>query len=92
MKVPVELKIKYLRRRIEDIQRLRAYIDSDDYSFAQKVGHQVKGNAVTFDIPQIASIGHEMEKAAQVKDKETVKLLIQKMESVVQNAQMHIVN
>lgn len=84
MQVPHELKVKYLSRRMEDIQKLRHTLEQDDYSYALKVGHQVKGNAVTFDFPQIAFIGDEMEKAAKKKDKERVKLLIQKMESVLQ--------
>ncbi len=84
MQVPHELKVKYLSRRMEDIQKLRLTLEQDDYSYALKVGHQVKGNAVTFDFPQIAFIGDEMEKAAKKKDKERVKLLIQKMESVLQ--------
>lgn len=85
MQVPVELKIKYLSRRFQDIERLRATLENDDYSFAQKLGHQVKGNAVTFDVPQIAFIGLEMEKAALKKDKEKVKILIQKMESALKS-------
>ena len=68
MKVPVELKIKYLSRRIQDIERLRSSLEQGDYSFAQKLGHQVKGNAVTFDVPQIAQLGHEMERAALKKE------------------------
>lgn len=87
MQVPVELKIKYLSRRLEDIERLRLTLEHEDYTFAQKVGHQIKGNAVTFDVPQIAHIGLEMEKAARKKDKEKVKILIQKMESIIQSAQ-----
>jgi HPt (histidine-containing phosphotransfer) domain-containing protein len=87
MQVPVELKIKYLSRRFQDIERLRACLEKDDYSFAQKLGHQVKGNAVTFDVPQIAFIGLEMEKAAEKKDKEKVKILIQKMESALKSIQ-----
>lgn len=87
MQVPVELKIKYLSRRMQDIERLRTSLEQEDYSFAQKVGHQVKGNAVTFDVPQIAYIGLEMELAAQKKDKEQVKVLIQKMETLLQSAQ-----
>ncbi len=89
MKVPVELKIKYLSRRIQDIERLRSTLEQGDYSFAQKLGHQVKGNAVTFDVPQIAQIGHEMERAALKRDKEKVKILIQKMETVIQSVQTH---
>jgi HPt (histidine-containing phosphotransfer) domain-containing protein len=90
MQVPVELKIKYLSRRFQDIERLRATLELDDYSFAQKLGHQVKGNAVTFDVPQIAFIGFEMEVAAQKKDKEKVKILIQKMETALQSVKTHI--
>lgn len=89
MQVPVELKIKYLSRRLQDIERLRATLEQDDYTFAQKVGHQVKGNAMTFDVPQIAMIGFEMEKAAQIKDKEKVKILIQNMETIIQSVQSH---
>lgn len=89
MQVPVELKIKYLSRRIQDIERLKSSLEKDDYTFAQKLGHQVKGNAVTFDVPQIAHLGFEMEKAAQRKDKEQVQLLMQKMENVIQSAQSH---
>lgn len=74
---------------MQDIERLRISLEQGDYSFAQKVGHQVKGNAVTFDVPQIALIGFQMEKAAQKKDKETVKILIQKMENIIQSAQIH---
>jgi HPt (histidine-containing phosphotransfer) domain-containing protein len=87
MQVPEELKIKYLSRRLQDIEKLRLTLEQEDYSFAQKVGHQIKGNAVTFDVPQIAGIGLEMEKAALKKDKEKVKILIQKMESIIQSAQ-----
>lgn len=87
MKVPVELKIKYLSRRIQDIQKLKDSLELDDYSFAAKLGHQVKGNAVTFDVPQMAFIGLELEKAANKKDKEKVKILMTKMETLIQSAQ-----
>jgi HPt (histidine-containing phosphotransfer) domain-containing protein len=89
MEVPVELKIKYLSRRMQDIHRLKVALDQGDYSFALKVGHQVKGNALTFDVPQIAGIGHEMEKAAAGQDKERIQQLIQKMESLIRSAQAH---
>lgn len=81
MQVPVELKIRYLSRRIQDIERLRQSLDQDDYTFALRMGHQVKGNAVTFGVPQIAFLGFEIENAAKKKDKEKVKILMQKMET-----------
>lgn len=87
MQVPIELKIKYLSRRIQDIEKLKLSVENGDYTLAAKLGHQVKGNAVTFDVPQIAFIGLEMEKAAKRKDKERVKILVAKMESVIQTVQ-----
>lgn len=87
MQVPVELKIKYLSRRIQDIEKLKVSLDLGDYTLAVKLGHQVKGNAVTFDVPQIAFIGLEIEKAAKKQDKERVKILVEKMESAIASAQ-----
>lgn len=87
MQVPVELKIRYLTRRIQDIERLKATLELNDYSFAAKLGHQIKGNAVTFDVPQMAHIGLEMEKAALRQDKDRVKILMLKMETYIQDAQ-----
>jgi HPt (histidine-containing phosphotransfer) domain-containing protein len=85
MQVPVDLKIRYLSRRLEDIPKLRQALDEEDFSYALMVGHQVKGNAVTFDVPQMAHVGLEMEKAALKKDKEKVKILIEKMEAIIQS-------
>lgn len=87
MQVPVELKIKYLSRRIQDIEKLKVSLDQGDYTLAVKLGHQVKGNAVTFDVPQIAFIGLEIEKAAKKQDKEKVKILVEKMETAIASAQ-----
>jgi HPt (histidine-containing phosphotransfer) domain-containing protein len=90
MQVPVELKIKYLKRRIQDIQDLRFSLERDDYSLAMKLGHQVKGNAVTFEFPQMANIGLEIESAAKRKDKERVKILVEKMETVIHSVKQNL--
>ncbi len=88
MKVPTELKIKYLARRLQDIEKLWHCLDADDFSFAQRMGHQIKGNAVTFDFPQIAVLGHEIERAAQERDKDRIKLLVQKIQGVLEAARI----
>lgn len=87
MEVPQELKIKYLSRRLQDVAILKNSLDQEDFSIAQRVGHQVKGNALTFDVPQIAWIGIEMERAALNRDKEKVQNLIQQMEVAVKSVQ-----
>lgn len=86
MQVPVELKRKYLERRIQDIDHLMSSLEKDDFGPAIKLGHQVKGNAVTFEFPQMAPLGVEIENAARNRDKESIKNLIQKMASEIHDA------
>lgn len=90
MKLPIELKKKYLDRRREDIKLLRHTLDQGDFSHALRVGHQVKGNAVTFEVPKLAPIGNEMETAAKRRDMEKLRILIQRMEVEIQGVQIEI--
>ncbi len=87
MHVPIDLKIKYLKRRTQDIEKLRILLSQEDYRDAAKLGHQVKGNAITFEFPQMAGLGIEIEKAALNRDKESLNSLLEKMEDMIQQAQ-----
>lgn len=87
MVVPVELKQRYLSRRIQDLVQLKEALTRDDFRPALRLGHQVKGNAVTFEFPHMASIGIELEHAAKREDKETLMSLVLKMESAISSAQ-----
>jgi HPt (histidine-containing phosphotransfer) domain-containing protein len=86
MQIPRELKIKYLERRKLEIDHLNWSLDNDDFGPALKLGHQVKGNAKTFECPQIAPLGQEIESAAKNKDKDMIRKLIQKMSFELQLA------
>ena len=86
MQVPQELKIKYLQRRVEEIHQLICSLDQDDFAPAVRLGHQVKGNAVTFDFPQMAPIGRDIEVAAKNKDKQMIKNLVGKMSQEIELA------
>jgi len=76
MRVTSEMKRKYLSRRIEEIGRIRGQLVSNDFSLAQTVGHQIKGNAKTFEFPEIAEIGIEMEVAAKKQDRLNLNLCL----------------
>jgi HPt (histidine-containing phosphotransfer) domain-containing protein len=86
MQVPVELKIKYLNRRTQDLLALKNTLEAGDYSMALKLGHQMKGNAVTFDFPQMAPLGFEIESAAKRGDKEKIRILAGRMEEIISRA------
>ncbi|MGE3611522.1 MAG: Hpt domain-containing protein [Bacteriovoracaceae bacterium] len=87
MRVPIELKRNYLTRKLRDIKNLMILIEEEDFASAIRLGHQVKGNAVTFEMPHIAYIGHEIENAAKRRDKDRVKILLMKMESIIKQTQ-----
>lgn len=87
MVVPVELKRKYLSRRTQDLIQLKESLKQNDYSFALKLGHQVKGNAKTFELQEMAPLGMELELAARRKDKETLFFVVQKLETAISVAQ-----
>jgi HPt (histidine-containing phosphotransfer) domain-containing protein len=88
MQVPVELKIKYLERRRVDIDHLISSLEDDDFGPAIKLGHQVKGNAGTFEFPQMAPIGLEIETAAKNQDKNQILMLVQRMSSEIHSASL----
>jgi HPt (histidine-containing phosphotransfer) domain-containing protein len=90
MQVPINLKIRYLSRRMEEISKLMLSLDQGDFSYAQMIGHQIKGNAATFDIPQIAPLGVEIEKAALIRDEDRVRMLIQHLEQMIQSARSEL--
>lgn len=89
MQIPVELKRKYLERRIQDIEQLMLSLDQNDFAPAFRLGHQVKGNAATFDVPQIASLGLQIENAAKKQDSDRIKNLIKIMSTEIQQARLN---
>ncbi len=76
-----EHKLKYLNRRIIDIEELKNSLSQNDFDLPKIIGHRLKGNGVTFGYPLISEIGIALEMGAIAKDKlkilESIDLLIQ---------------
>lgn len=68
MQVPDEMMIRYYERRKRDLIECVEHLRSGDLNFIEKVGHQLKGNGVTFGFPELSVIGGELEVAAQSGD------------------------
>ncbi len=90
MQVPLELKQKYISRRLQDVEKLRSSLESDDFTLALKFGHQVKGNASTFEFPELVSIGSDIEEAAQIHDKEKLRALILQLEVYIHSQSTYL--
>lgn len=76
MRVTSEMKKRYISRRIEEIKLIQGQIGANDFTLAQTVGHQIKGNAKTFEFPEIAVIGVEMEAAAKERDSKNLNICL----------------
>jgi HPt (histidine-containing phosphotransfer) domain-containing protein len=83
--VPMDLKIIYLRRRVEEFPALEAELDQGSFELAKKIGHQVKGNAATFDFPVLTDMGIELEEAAKTQDQAAAKKISLEMKETAES-------
>jgi HPt (histidine-containing phosphotransfer) domain-containing protein len=91
MQIPLEVKRTYLRRRIGEIDALRGQLKFNDFAPVMRLGHQIKGNAPTFEFPQFASLGLELERAARCQDREEVLRLLSHMEGLLHSVARELV-
>lgn len=92
MQILKEHKVKYLNRRIAEIDELKKSLEDEDYNVAVTIGHRLKGNGETFGFPAISSLGMSMEEAGAAKDKEKLRAVINDLDSVVEENLMSILN
>jgi HPt (histidine-containing phosphotransfer) domain-containing protein len=54
----------FLRRRAEDVERVRAAIAIDDFSVVATIGHNLRGSGASYGFPELSAIGAAIEKGA----------------------------
>lgn len=62
--IPAEIREKYLVRRKNDIETLKASHASRSLEDFKRIGHQLKGNAASFGYMELEKIAIAMENAA----------------------------
>lgn len=85
--IPLESRLRYLNRRQAELKSLLALdeMSEDFFMQAQKMGHQIKGNAVTFDFAELTENAKELEIAATQKKSSNVRNLAQKILAQVEH-------
>lgn len=68
MEVPNDIMFRYLERRKNDLNDCVLYLEKKNFIKLEKLGHQLKGNGVTFGHPELSSIGILLESAARQSD------------------------
>lgn len=85
IQIPQDAINKYIERRFQDLDGCRKAIASGDYSFIERVGHQIKGNALTFGFDELAPIGADMESFAGEKNIKEIMTAVDKFENYLKN-------
>lgn len=85
MKIHNEAVQKYLFRRFADTIRCYEALSRGDLSILERLGHQMKGNGLTFGFPQISDIGESMESAAKKGDSRSALGCVKSLELVLKH-------
>lgn len=80
-----KMKVVYIQRRKSDFTECMKAIESGDFSFLEKVGHQVKGNAETFGFDELSPIGIALESAAKSKDLAMAKKIVKQFGDIIES-------
>ena len=68
MEVPEEIQARYMERRKKDLEVCLHSLEKKNFTEIEKVGHQLKGNGVTFGYSDLSQIGSHLERAASLAD------------------------
>jgi HPt (histidine-containing phosphotransfer) domain-containing protein len=81
--LPPEAIARYIERRIQDARDCREALNKGDFAVLLKVGHQVKGNAISFGFAELGEIAVQLEEFALKKDISSLKPILEKFESYI---------
>lgn len=68
MIIPEEARLKYIERRRKDVESLRTALASNTFDEFKRIGHQLKGNAVSFGYADLEKVAIQMEAAGEKQD------------------------
>jgi HPt (histidine-containing phosphotransfer) domain-containing protein len=78
-----EAREKYKDRRKLDLIHCRESLKSRNYDVIQTIGHNLKGNGISFGFPELSTLGEEMENSAKESNSFELEDLINRFEQWV---------
>lgn len=86
MIIPEDARQRYLERRKQDIETLRSAVAQSSFEEFKRIGHQLKGNAISFGYPDLEKIAIQMETAGENRDKTEASRLLAQFEAWLQTS------
>lgn len=84
LQVPHELRVVYIQRRKADLVECLKAIETSDFPFLEKIGHQIRGNAQSFGFDELSPVGISLEKAAQAKDLQQAQTIVKTFGEIIE--------
>ncbi len=66
--IPEEARLKYIERRLKDIESLREALVLKSFDEFKRIGHQLKGNAASFGYMDLEKVAIQLEVAGDKQD------------------------
>ena len=66
--IPEEARLKYIERRMKDIESLRQALVQKSFDEFKRIGHQLKGNAASFGYMDLEKVAIQLEAAGDNQD------------------------
>lgn len=77
------LLMQYLDRRRADLARLRTALEASDFGCIEISGHNLSGSGAAYGLEPISHLGADLERAAQARQVERIREVLDRLEEFV---------
>lgn len=74
----------YLKRRRDEVERLKCLLRDGDYVAIKEIGHNLKGTGFGFGFQVLSDLGEQLESAARMAMPDDTEEVITQLETVIQ--------
>ena len=79
---------QFLENREEDIKKLEKLLQESEYDQIRIIGHSMKGSGGGYGFDYLTEIGSEIEKKAELENKDEIKKLIEELKNYLNNIEI----
>ncbi|MFN2339800.1 MAG: Hpt domain-containing protein [Halanaerobium sp.] len=79
---------QFLENREEDIKNLKKLLEAKNYDQIRIIGHSMKGSGGGYGFDYLTEIGAQIEKEAELKNKEEIAKLINELKNYLDNLEI----
>lgn len=80
-----EARFRYVERRRKDLINCRESLEHKDFSLLETVGHNLKGNGISFGFPELSALGETLEKSAKQSNFANCQESLNRLETWIEN-------